>query len=105
MAEIRGHWMNRLLGLCGFLIASVISGGSQTATTATSPSTGAMKVGIVGLVHGHVESFLGGGNLNPAGSILKRPDTELVGIVEPDDALFDKYAQKYHLPPSMHFKS
>ena len=96
--------MNRLLGLCGFLIASVVTGAAQT-TTATPPSTGVMKVGIVGLVHGHVESFLGGGNLNPAGSILKRPDTELVGIVEPDEALFEHYAQKYHLPPALHFKS
>jgi glucose-fructose oxidoreductase len=97
--------MKKLFGLGTFLVASVISGVSQMATTQTAPSTGVMKVGIVGLVHGHVESFLGGGNLNPAGSILKRPDTELVGIVEKDDALFDKYAQKYHLSPSLHFKS
>ncbi|WP_263374930.1 Gfo/Idh/MocA family protein [Granulicella aggregans] len=94
--------MRKLFGLGIFLIASVVSGASQTATP---PSTEVMKVGIVGLVHGHVESFLGGGNLNPAGSILKRPDTELVGVVEPDGALFDKYAQKYHLSPSLHFKS
>jgi predicted dehydrogenase len=64
-----------------------------------------LKVGIVGLVHGHVAAFLHGGAMVPAGAILKRPDVELVGIVEPDQALFDKYAQKYQLSQSLHFKS
>lgn len=64
-----------------------------------------LKVGIVGLVHGHVAAFLHGGAMVPAGAILKRPDVELVGIVEPDQALFDKYATRYQLSPSLHFKS
>jgi glucose-fructose oxidoreductase len=69
--------------------------------TAGSP----MKVGIVGMVHGHVEGFLMGGALTPAGGILNRPDVQLVGIVEPDEKLFDSYAQRYHLPSSLHFRS
>ena len=64
-----------------------------------------MRVGIVGLVHGHVEGFLKGGALAPAGGILNRPDVELVGIVEPDQKLFDSYAQGYHLSASLHFHS
>src|ERR1700683_192289 len=64
-----------------------------------------MKVGIVGLVHGHVDGFLKGGALTPAGGILNRPDVQLVGIVEPDEKLFDSYAQRYHLPSSLHFRS
>lgn len=64
-----------------------------------------MKVGIVGLVHGHVEGFLKGGGLTPAGGILNRPDVQLVGIVEADQKLFDSYAQRYHLPASLHFRS
>ena len=64
-----------------------------------------LKVGIVGLVHGHVAAFLSGGAMTPAGGILNRPDVQLVGIVEPDQRLFDKYAQRYHLSPSMHFMS
>jgi predicted dehydrogenase len=64
-----------------------------------------LKVGIVGLVHGHVAGFLGGGALTPAGGIVSRPDVELVGIVEPDQKLFDSYASKYHLAASLHFKS
>jgi predicted dehydrogenase len=70
-----------------------------------SASAEPLRVGIVGLVHGHVAAFLGGGAMVPAGSILKRPDVELVGIVEPDQALFDSYAKKFHLSPALHYKS
>jgi predicted dehydrogenase len=68
-------------------------------------STAPLKVGIVGLVHGHVAGFFGGGALTPAGGILHRSDVELVGIVEPDQKLFDLYAAKFHLSPSLHFAS
>jgi predicted dehydrogenase len=64
-----------------------------------------MKIGIVGMVHGHVEAFLNGGGLTPAGGILNRPDVELVGVVEPDQKLFDSYAQRYHLPASLRFRN
>jgi glucose-fructose oxidoreductase len=64
-----------------------------------------MKIGIVGLVHGHVESFLNGGSLTPAGGILNRPDVQVVGIVEPDEKLFNSYAQRHHLSASLHFRS
>jgi predicted dehydrogenase len=64
-----------------------------------------MKIGIVGLVHGHVEGFLKGGSLTPAGGILNRPDVQVVGIVESDQNLFDLYAQRFHLPASLHFRS
>jgi predicted dehydrogenase len=64
-----------------------------------------MKIGIVGLVHGHVEAFLQGGGLTPAGGILNRPDVQVVGIVEPDQALFDSYATRHHLAASLHFRS
>ncbi len=64
-----------------------------------------MKIGIVGLVHGHVESFLNGGSLTPAGGILNRPDVQVVGIVEPDEKLFNSYAQRHHLSASLHFHS
>ena len=64
-----------------------------------------MKIGIVGLVHGHVEGFLNGGSLTPAGGILNRPDVQVVGIVEPDEKLFNSYAQRHHLSASLHFRS
>ena len=62
-----------------------------------------LKLGIVGLEHGHIESFLRGGALAPAGGLLNRPDVQIVGIVDADQALFDSYAQRHHLSPSLHF--
>jgi predicted dehydrogenase len=70
-------------------------------TAAGSP----IRVGIVGMVHGHVEGFLKGGALTPAGGILNRSDVQLVGIVEPDEELFDSYSRRYHLPANLHFRS
>ena len=75
------------------------------AWSAAASASATLKVGIVGLVHGHVAAFLGGGAMTPAGAILNRPDVALVGVVEPDQKLFDTYARKYHLSPSLHFKS
>jgi glucose-fructose oxidoreductase len=74
------------------------------ATVDTAPGS-PMRVGIVGLVHGHVEGFLKGSALTPAGGILNRPDVQLVGIVEPDRKLFDSYAQRYHFPANFYFHS
>jgi glucose-fructose oxidoreductase len=48
-----------------------------------------LRVAIAGLVHGHAEGFFSGA--------VKRTDIEIVGIAEPDRALFDRYAQKYGL--------
>ncbi len=78
-----------------------LRGAAVMAETAPPP----LRVGVVGLAHGHVGGFLGGGNLVPAGGLLHRPDAELVGIVEPDQALFDAYAAKLHLPAALHFRS
>jgi glucose-fructose oxidoreductase len=64
-----------------------------------------MKVGIVGLVHGHVDGFLKGSALTPAGGILERADVQLVGIVEPDQKLFDSCAARYQLAANVHFRS
>ncbi len=85
--------MHRFFALTLFLLG--------TAAASAAP----IKVGVVGLVHGHIDGFLNKSNLTPAGGILSRPDVELVGIVEPDQGLFDKYAAKYHLPASMHFNT
>ena len=77
-----------------------------TGSWAAEPTPPApLRVGIVGLAHGHVGGFLGGGALVPAGGLLHRPDAELVGIVEPNQELFDTYATKLHLSPALHFRS
>jgi predicted dehydrogenase len=63
-----------------------------------------LRVAIIGLEHGHVSGFLNGGSaLVPAGGALHRPDIEVVGIVEPNRALFDDYARRLHLPSNLYF--
>ena len=64
-----------------------------------------LRVGIIGLVHGHVGGFLNGGALVPAGGAMHRPDIEVVGVVEPDQKLFDSYAARFHWPANFHFNS
>ena len=76
---------------------------AKAAVSAVSDSP--MKVGIVGLVHDHVGAFLQGSWLVPAGGILNRADVQVVGIVEPNQKLFDSYAARYHLPASLRFRS
>ena len=76
-----------------------------SALSAAAEAPPPLKVGIVGLVHGHAYGFFKGGALTPAGGILNRPDVQIVGIVEPDQKLFDSYAQRLHLPAKLHYGS
>jgi predicted dehydrogenase len=54
-----------------------------------------VRVAIVGLEHGHVVGFLQ--------QFPKQTDTQLVGIVDADPALRDKYAQQFHLDPTLFY--
>jgi predicted dehydrogenase len=63
------------------------SSGSQTGTP--------LRVGIVGLVHGHVQGFLD--------HSLHNPEIEIVGIAEPDQSLASRYAKKYGLAQNLLF--
>jgi len=76
--------------LAALLLATSAFSHSQTA--ATSPDK-PIRVVIVGLVHGHVKGFLS--------ALPKNPAAQLVAIVEPDTALSKKYADQYHLDPSL----
>lgn len=49
-----------------------------------------VRVAIVGLVHGHVYGFI------PL--LLARPDVQLVGIVETNQELVSRYAERFNLP-------
>lgn len=73
--------------------------------TAQTDSAGPLRVGIVGLVHGHAGGFLGGGALVPAGAALHRPDIQVVGIAEPQRALFDRYAKRLGLDDNLYYPS
>jgi predicted dehydrogenase len=56
-----------------------------------------LGIGIVGLVHGHVDGFLKGA--------VTRTDIKILGVAESDRSLFDRYAGEYHLPASLYFSS
>ena len=62
-----------------------------------STQTGPLRIGIIGLVHGHVEGLLW--------SASKRDDLKIVGIYEPNRALFNRLAAKYKLDPSLYHAS
>jgi predicted dehydrogenase len=70
------------------LVALVVN-----AQTPASP----LRVGVVGLVHGHVAGFFN--------TALNRSDIQIVGIAEPERQLFDKYAQQHRLDPALYFPS
>jgi predicted dehydrogenase len=52
-------------------------------------------VGVVGLVHGHANQFL-----NDA---TKRKDVQIVGIVETDSSVVQKYQSRYNLDPGLFY--
>jgi glucose-fructose oxidoreductase len=54
-----------------------------------------LRVAIAGLVHGHVDGFFRGA--------LKRQDIQIVGIADPDRALFAMYAKKYGLDDKLYY--
>jgi predicted dehydrogenase len=54
-----------------------------------------LRVGVVGLVHGHVLGFFR--------ESQRRPDIRVVGIVEPDQQLALRYASRYGLDRSLLF--
>lgn len=62
--------------------------------TKFSTHTGPLRIAIVGMTHGHVEGLLW--------AATNRSDITLVGIYEPNRALFDRLAAKYELDPALH---
>ncbi len=74
--------------LCTFAPLPVHAG------TPVAPGT-PIRVAIVGLVHGHVRGFLG--------ALPKNTNARLVAIVEPDTALAQSYASRYHLDPNIFY--
>jgi predicted dehydrogenase len=66
---------------------------SPQAVTASIP----LRIGIAGLVHGHVGGFLR--------QNLHRPDIQLVGVAESDKQLSETIAKQFALSPEIFFSS
>ena len=76
------------LALLSMLAVTLSSG---QASSARPP----LRVGIVGLVHGHVHGFLG--------ASLHSPEIQIVGIAEPDPRLLSQAAARYGFDRSLLF--
>ena len=76
------------LALLSLLVATVSFGQGSAAHTP-------LRVGIVGLVHGHVHGFLG--------ASLHSPEIQIVGVAEPDSNLLSQAATRYGFERSMLF--
>jgi predicted dehydrogenase len=85
--------MNPLLplALLSTLFSVTVSFASAQVSTAHPP----LRVGIVGLVHGHVHGFLG--------QSLHSPEIQIVGIAEPDSRLLSQAATRYSFDHSLLF--
>lgn len=79
--------------VAGFNARAQSAAPAQTTAAATAP----LRIGIAGLVHGHVGGFL---NQN-----LHRADIQIVGIAEADKNLRELTASKYSLPQSILFST
>jgi predicted dehydrogenase len=93
-----------LIALLLLPLAACTAAKSDTQATSTkgvpmalSKATGPLRIGIIGMVHGHVEGLLS--------EASKRTDIKIVGIYEPNRALFDRLAAKYKLDPKVYFAS
>ena len=71
-----------------FFAASAVAG-------QTAPPSSPLRVGIAGLVHGHVSGFLQQNQ--------HRPDIQIVGVAEADKKLSEFIAQKFGLAPDLFF--
>jgi len=67
---------------------------AMAALPTIAQSTATLHVAMAGLAHGHADGFLN--------HIKDRHDVELVGIAEPDKAIFNRYAAKFHLDPTLY---
>ena len=83
--------MRRTFWMLICLVFMVGSGGNVVAQDSSQP----LRVAIVGLEHGHVAGFLK--------QFPKQHEVQLVGIVDADTTLSHRYAEQYHLDPSLFY--
>ena len=84
-----------MLRLLWLLFAVLLPVPGLAAQGPARPGTKPLRVVIAGLVHGHAAGFLE--------HYQKRPDLEIVGIVEPSRDLFDQYAKKFNLDSKLYY--
>lgn len=87
--------MSRLFeGLAATLLSAISCCMAYTRSPEGLPAA-PLRVAIVGLVHGHVESFFQHN--------LHRSDIQIVGISEPNQPVFARYAKQFSLDPKLYY--
>ena len=86
-------------GQISFALLGVLSFGLQAPLAFSDP----LRLGIVGLAHGHVAGFLNGSALVPAGGAMTRSDIKIVGVTDPSRELFDQYTNREHWSPDLYY--
>ncbi len=79
-----------------FLLQTVATAAGAS-TVLAGPPKAPLQLAIVGLVHDHVHGLLA--------TVVDHPEVQLCAIVEPNSALFNQYAQRYRLEPSLRLDS
>lgn len=84
---------------CAFkaLLTLLVFAVLTASSSASAQNPAHLRVAVVGLNHDHIMGFLH--------NLPSHPEVELVGISEPDAALRQKYASRFHLPDNLFFSS
>src|SRR4030081_2970720 len=84
------NFLSLIFFLCSILLANL-----HAQSASSEAHRAPLRVGIVGLVHGHVDGFFH--------DSLHRPEIQIVGIAEPNQQLFLRYANQYGLDRNLLF--
>jgi predicted dehydrogenase len=79
------------------LVSLALCVGFSVCGEARAQAEAPVRVAVVGLVHGHIDGFLG--------LISTHPEVTLVGISESDVSLQQKYKARFHLADNLFFSS
>lgn len=100
LARMKTAWLAAcvMVGAAGVLLSlgGCASGVSAEAPRVVSRRTGPLRVAVIGMSHGHVHGVLA--------RARDAKDVEIVGVWEPDRAVFEKHAKQYGLSDSLWHK-
>lgn len=86
-----------MIRLMLFLMVILAMPNVATAVESADLKPAPLRIGVVGFSHGHVHGILG--------SAAARDDLVIVGVVETDDALFERLAQQHGVDSQVRFKT
>src|ERR1700756_3993893 len=92
---IRSAFMRESLVILFASLVLAAFHGSAMAQTHSATTKPPLRLGVVGLVHGHVEGFFQHN--------LRRSDIQIVGVAEPNQQLFSRYAGQFSLDPKLYY--